>query len=116
MITINTKAFNFDSAPAANIAQYTGPAHTFSKKDVLVLKRTAPKPTKDSDGVAKSESKFTRTVTLANGKIAEALITTGVSFPVGMADADILALRDDMSKFVISANGDALYRQHDINQ
>lgn len=115
-ITVNTKAYNLDANLSANSNQYTGPNNTFSIKDLLVLKRTAPKATKDFAGVSRSASKFTRTVTLADGSKADAIIEESVSFPVGMAKADADAMRSDHAALTSSTNGDDLHWKQKINQ
>jgi hypothetical protein len=115
-ITVNTKAYNFDTNLAPNIAQYTGPANNFQVKDLITLKRTAPKPTKDFAGVAKSSSKITRTLTLADGSKADALIETSVSIPVGAVIADVDALRSDSAAVTSSAVGSDLHWKLDISQ
>lgn len=115
-VTVNTKAYTFDTNPTPDTGRHLGPAHTFAVKDILDLKRTAPKPTADFDGVARSAAKFARTVTLASGKKAEAIAEGSFSIPVGMSDADIDALRDDLGDYLIASVGGDLVKKHDINQ
>lgn len=115
-ITVNTKAYAFDTNPTPDAGRHNGPAQTFQVKDYLDLKRTAPKPTTTSEGVARSSAKFTRTVTLANGDKAIAIAEANFSIPVGMVSADIDSLRDDLGDLLVSSNGDALVEGHDINQ
>lgn len=113
-ITLNTLVYNQDSFATPDKVIYNGPAHTFTMKDVLALSRTAPKKTATFAGVARAEAKRTKTVTLADGTTADAIVTFSVSLPVGMAQADADALRDDIGDFAISAAGGTLTWNHDL--
>lgn len=113
-ITINTLSYDEDSFVNPNRVTYTGPSHTFSTQDILTLARTAPKPSATSDGVARASAKRTKTVTLANGNQAVAIVEVNCAFPVGMAKADADALRDDIGDLAISSTGDTLFWNHDI--
>lgn len=113
-ITLNTLAYDQDSFATPNRVQYTGPSHTFSIKDTLSLSRVLPKPVNGFAGVARAEAKRTKTVTLADGTKADAIVTVSCSFPVGMAQADADALRDDIGDFAISAAGGTLFWKHDL--
>jgi hypothetical protein len=115
-ITVNTKAYNADGSVNANTVLYTGPNATYSLKDALLLARTAPKPTADFPGMAKARAKFTRTVEYSTGNFADAIVEVNVSVPVGMSEAAIDSIRDDMGDFLISSNGDDLFFKHDISQ
>lgn len=115
-ITINTLAYEEDTVINPNVVRYVGPSNTFSEKDYLDLRRTAPKATATSRGKAKSKVTRVRTVTLDDGSTDEAYVTTEWSLPVGMAKADADALRDDVGDFTISSNGDDLSWKHDIRQ
>lgn len=115
-ITVNTKAYNLDSNVSKDIVVYNGPSATFSVKDALTLKRTPPKPTATFAGTAKSEAKFTRTVSTGTASVADAIVTVGVSFPVGMAKADADALRSDIAALIGGTNGDDLTWKHDLTQ
>lgn len=115
-VTVNTKAYSFDTNTTPDIGRHTGPSQTFSAKDYLDLKRTAPKPNGDFLGVARSGAKFVRTVTLASGETADAIAEASFSIPVGMAEADVDSLRDDLGDLLISSNGDDLVYKHDVNQ
>jgi hypothetical protein len=107
-ITVNTKDYVRDSSPNANTEVYRGPNATASVKDALLLSRTAAKPTDTFPGMAKSRGKFTRTVEYATGKYADAIIEFTSSFPVGTAEADVDALRDDMGDFLIASYGNVV--------
>jgi hypothetical protein len=113
-ITVNTKAYTFDTNVTPDIARHKGPAHTFEVKDYLDLKRTAPKPSADFAGVARAGVKFVRTVTLADSSKADAIIEVNVSLPVGMAEADIDSLRDDTGDLLLLTAADDLFVKHKI--
>lgn len=115
-ITVNTKAYAFDTNVTPDNGRHVGPAQTFAVKDYLDLKRTAPKANGDFRGVARSSAKFVRTVTLDDSTKADAIVECNFSIPVGMAEADIDSLRDDAGDFLISSNGDDLVVKHDISQ
>lgn len=114
-ITLNTVSFNQDSYVSPNKAQYVSTNHTFSSKDILTLSRAAPKANGAFAGMAKSEAKRTKTVTLADGSKAEAIVYIGCSLPVGMAKADADSLRDDIADFGLTTSADELFWKHDIN-
>lgn len=114
-ITVNTKTYTLDTNVTKDIVAYNGPAATFALKDGLTLKRTAPKPTTISEGFAKSEAKFTRSVAVG-ALYKDAIVYVGVSLPVGMAKADADALRADIAALVDGTNGDDLMWKHDVNQ
>jgi hypothetical protein len=102
-LTINTLTYSQDVPTSANKVPYVGPSHTFTTKDLLTLGRIDPKPTATYAGNARYEVKRTKTVEL-NGDsstTADAIITTSFSLPVGMAQADVNSLRDDMGDFLI---------------
>lgn len=113
-ITLNTLVYNQDASISANKVQYTGPLHSFQVKDLVTLGRTAPKATTLSDGKARSELKRTKTVNLTNGKTDDAIITVNVAYPVGMAEADADAIRDDIGDLIISAIGKLVTWNHDL--
>ncbi len=115
-ITINTLAYEEDSSINPNLVRYVGPANTFASKDLLDLGRTAAKPTPTFAGVARATAKRVKTVTLADGSTADAIVRIETSLPVGIAKADADALRDDIGDFAISANGDDLFWKHDLRQ
>lgn len=115
-ITLNTLVYNQDASVTKDKVLYTGPSNTFAIKDQVSLARTAPKPTQNFAGVARAEVKRVRTVTLADGTKADAIVTASTSFPVGMVKADADALRDDVGDFLIGADGDALVWSHDVTR
>lgn len=115
-ITVNTKAYAFDTNTTPDIGRHNGPGQNFQTKDYLDLRRTAPKANGDFLGVARSSAKFVRTVTLASGQKADAIAEVSFSIPVGMSKADVDSIRDDIGDLAISTSGDDLVYKHDINQ
>lgn len=115
-ITLNTLVYNQDTFVSNNKVLYTGPSNTFSVKDQLSLARTAAKPTSTFAGVARSEIKRTKTVTLADSTTAEAIVTLSFALPVGMVEADADSLVNDVCDLGLATEGNALYWDHDINQ
>lgn len=113
-ITVNTKAYAFDTNPTPDSAMYQGPAHTFSAADTLLLKRVAPKPTSTFPGVARASLKFTRNVTI-NDVVYVAVAEASFSLPVGMAEADVDAIRDDLGDLLLLTAADDLVWKHDLN-
>jgi hypothetical protein len=111
---INTKTYAFDSN-TADAAKYAGPGNDFDSKDILELKRTAPKPTSTFPGVARSSAKFSRTVVI-NSVPYTMIAEASFSIPVGALAADIDSIRDDLGDFLISSNGDNLVEKHAIVQ
>lgn len=114
-ITVNTKAYNHDATVDANTNRYTGPNHTISADDLLQLRRSKSSPSATSPGFAKASAKFTRTVTIGTDKFT-AIAEGSFSIPIGMAEADVDALRDDLGDLLVSSNGDDLVWKHDILQ
>lgn len=114
-ITLNTKAYAFDTNPTPDSASYVGPANTASAKDILVLKRVKAKPAGTFPGMVRSTTKFVRTVTVG-GVPMEAYFEGTLSYPAGTTNADIDALRDDAGDLWVSANGGNLAKSHQIVQ
>lgn len=114
-ITLNTVVFNNDIALNSNKYQYLATDHTFEAVNKLTLARTDPKPTSTFRGVARAEAKRTQTVTLDDSTEAEAIVTVTCSLPVGMAAADIDAIRDDMGDFLLATECDELFTNQTIN-
>ena len=98
-LTISTKTYNFDTNPSPDSARYTGPGMTASVKDFVLLKRVAPKPTKDFAGVARSVEKTVKSVVL-NGITRDCVAETTFSYPVGTDAGVITALRVDHANLV----------------
>jgi hypothetical protein len=108
-LTVNAKTFSADSQ-SPNSVGYTGPAHTLTVKDYVRLARVAAKPTATFSGVARTEAKLTRTLTLTGALTPahDAILAIQVSIPVGAASADIDAVLNDMGAFLASAT----YKTH----
>lgn len=99
MPTISTKTYSQDRISPDAIT-YAGPANTLSIVDIIEMKRVYPKPVKGFLGVAKPQIKLTRTVTLADTTTKDAILTIGGSLPVGMSEADIVALLTDAGSVI----------------
>lgn len=116
-ITVNTRVYNADSNVTPNNTHYAGPANTFAAKDILALRRTPPKPSGLSKGVARSGYKFYRTVVIdtVTGATAEASVDCVFNIPVGMSLTDVQLLIDDSEKFSALSTAEDLVYRHDIN-
>ncbi len=101
-LTISTKTYNFDTNPSPDSAKYIGPAQTSVIKDSVVLKRTAPKPTKDFAGVVRVAVKTVKNV-LINGVYRDVLAETVISYPVGADATTVTAIRVDHSSALAAA-------------
>lgn len=101
-LTVSTKTYNFDTNPTPDSSRYIGPAHTAAVKDLVLLKRIAPKPTKDFAGVVRSTEKTTKSVVI-NGITRDLIAETTFSYPVGADGATVTALRVDHSSLIASA-------------
>lgn len=114
MPTINTKSFTYDSAPSPDSAKYVGVNHTSSSKDVITVRRVAPKATKTDPGVARSFHK--RVITeVINGVPRDLIAETSYSIPVGASAAGVTALRADNAAFATSTAGIALVEKSTLN-
>lgn len=69
--------------------QYAGPAHTFTSKDLVTLKRIYPVASSVDRGYAKPEIKVTVTVTCDDGKARDVILKLGGSIPVGVNPTDL---------------------------
>lgn len=101
-LTISTKTYNFDTNPTPDSSRYFGPDQTASVKDMVVLKRAAPKVTKDFAGVARASEKTVKSCVI-NGITRDLIAETNFSYPVGAPPADVTALRVDHSSLLASA-------------
>jgi hypothetical protein len=101
-ITISAKTYNFDTNVTPDSAKYTGPAHTATVKDMVLLKRVAPKPTKGFNGVVRAMEKTTKSVVI-DGIARDLIANTEISYAVGTPQADITALRVDHASLVGNA-------------
>lgn len=101
-LTISTKAYAFDTNPSPDSARYYGPAQTSTIKDLVTLKRVAPKATKDFGGVVRASEKTVKNF-LVNGVYRDLIAETIYSYPVGADQTTITALRVDHASLVSSA-------------
>lgn len=101
-LTISTKTYSFDTNPTPDSALYTGPAKTSTIKDNVIIKRVAPKPTKDYGGVVRSSEKTVKTV-LINGIARDLIAETTFNYPAQALPADVTTLRVDHSNLVANA-------------
>lgn len=112
-ITINTKSYTEDAQLNQNAVRYAGPNQTFAVTDRIDLRRTPPKPTKDSAGVAKSSLKVSRSFAV-DGVQKTVIIDISASVPVGVATTDVQAVIDDAEALVGGAVGTAVVIAHDL--
>lgn len=89
------------SEEVANRSTYRGPLHTLQSKDTLQFYRTLPKRQGNFLGAAKCSVKLTQDVSVPNADgsgeiVVPMIIETAFSFPVGVTDAQMLAIRQRM--------------------
>lgn len=115
-MNVNTRTYSPNKVQPDAVG-YAGPAHTFSSKDTIELKRVEPKPTSTFKGVARPTFKQVQTVEIdsVTGATADAIIQLTASLPVGMTDAAIDALLDDLAAFAASTEAANLFKKLDIN-
>lgn len=85
----------------ANRSKYIAPGHTLSLQDTLDFYRTFPVKTKDFNGVAKSDFKFTMDITVpgvvtSSERVAPMIGEISFSLPVGFTTAEVKELRQRM--------------------
>jgi hypothetical protein len=114
-ITVNTKVYEADRISPDSVGYIETTNHTYSTPDTLTLKRVAPKATSTFAGVARQSAKFSRLVTLADSSTATAIVEVSTSLPVGMTEADIDSIRDDMGDFLLLTAADDLFLKSDVN-
>lgn len=104
-LTINTKTYTADGVEKDAIV-YAGPANTVSVLDTVMLRRSRPKPTAISSGVAKSFVKTMQTVPLTGALTPTSVASANVdvSIPVGMSDAAIDSFCTDLGSYIASAS------------
>lgn len=111
---LNTRTYTPNRVQADSVG-YAGPANTLSITDTLELKRQFPKPSGVFLGVAKPVAKRVKTVTLAQGGTADAIMMLSGSLPVGIAAADVDALLADMAAFCASNDAKNLFKSLLVN-
>lgn len=104
-LTFATKTFTADGGTNDSTV-YSGPAKTISRKDDLLLRRQAVKPTSVFSGVSRTEAKLSRTLDLTGAltPTSDAYLDLGGMIPVGASDSDVNALIDDFAAFIASAS------------
>jgi hypothetical protein len=100
-LTASAKTYTFDTNPSPDSAKYIGPAQTSVVKDYILLKRVAPKASKDFGGVARASEKTVKNA-LINGIYRDLIAETIFSYPVGSDAALVTALRADHSSLIAS--------------
>lgn len=110
---LNTRTYNVDRINP-DAVQYAGPANTLTIKDTFEMKRTMPKPSGTSLGVARPMAKRVKTFTVGTTNV-DAIVTLSASLPVGIAAADIDALLADLAAFAASSDAAGLFKTLDIN-
>jgi len=112
-ITVNTKSYTEDAQLNPNAVRYAGPNQTFAVTDRIDLKRTPPKATATSAGVAKSNLKLSRSF-LVGTEYKTVIIDGNVSAPVGVSSADVQVCLDDFEALIGGAIGTAVAISHDL--
>jgi hypothetical protein len=104
-LVFNTKTYTGDKF-GVDAVGYNGAAKTLSVKDDLLMSRTPAKPTSVFSGVARTQAKLSRTLTLTGSltPTGEAILAINVSIPVGAASGDIDALLNDMGALLVHAD------------
>lgn len=110
---INTKTYTEDAQLNQNAVRYAGPNQTFAVADRVDVRRTPPKPTKDSAGVAKSSMKISRSF-LVGTEYKTVILDMNASVPVGVATADVQSVLDDGEALIGGAIGTAVVIAHDL--
>lgn len=114
-ITINAKAYDFDSQRSPDHLQYNGPASTLSVVDRLGVKRTPPKPSGDFAGQGKASVKLTRTINVGS-ETGTGIMEISTSLPVGGTVAELEAMIDDLAVWLATASAKSALIDQDINQ
>jgi len=88
-----------------NKAEYLGPNHTDSNKEILVLQSAQPRVTPTSYGTRRSSLNFIQSLEVAVPHVSENETRDGKleiksSLPVGIADVDFDALYDQLFEMV----------------
>lgn len=113
-LIINTVTFSAYRSMPDNLV-LTGPLNGIGFQDQIQMSRIFPKPVKDNDGVGRPRFKRVKTLTLADGTKKDMIIEVSGSVPVGAADADILAVLDDVADALDTQDLKDLFTKLDIN-
>lgn len=93
-VTIATKSYSFDTNPTPDSSKYIGPANTTTVKDFFLLKRVAPKQSKDYAGTVRACEKTVKSVVI-DGIPRDLIAETWYSYPSAADAASVTALRVD---------------------
>jgi len=115
-LTVNTLAYSYDTARTPDSVRYTGPSNSLSVKDVIDLKRVAPKGTATNPGKGRSMIKMTRTGTDGTDPVGDGLVNLEGSFPVGMQASEIIAMIVDTCTFAITSEGQEVFTKQDVSR
>ena len=115
-LTVNTLSYEKDTERTPDAIRYNGPSHSFSFKDYIDLKRTAPKVTSTSVGKARSQLKLTRSCTDGTDYVADIILEGNSSIPANCQSSEIVSAHTDMAVFYATAAVLALIQSGDINQ
>lgn len=115
-LVFNAKTYTADQFGPDAVGYY-GAAHTLSVKDDLQLSKVPAKPTTVFSGVARTQCKLTRTVTLTGAltPTGQAILTVAGSFPIGMASADIDAFSNDLGAWLAGADAKTHFKLQKVS-
>lgn len=104
-LVFNSKTYTADNF-GVDAVGYKGASATLSVKDDLQVSRVPAKPTTTFSGLARTQAKLTRTLTLTGAltPTGQAIVTINLAVPVGAASADIDALCTDMGALLSHAD------------
>jgi len=115
-LTINTRVYNFDTQITSDATRYNGPSNTTTVKDVLSLKRNVPKTVNGVVGVHRHELKSVYTQVDANGNSDDVIITTTISRPHRVTDANLDLVRVTHAAALSGTVGADLIKSNKVNQ
>lgn len=115
-LTVNAKTFNYDSQRTVDVQRYTGPANSGTIKDIVDLKRTAPKPTLTSAGKSRSSIKLTRTLTDGTDPLDDVILELTISYPVGADSIELAAAISDLTVYAATTSASDVLVDRDISQ
>lgn len=101
-LTISTKTYSYDTNPTPDSSKFVGPANTTTVKDFILLKRVAPKATKDYAGTVRACEKTVKSVVI-NGLTRDLIAETWFSYPSAAEAATVTALRVDHAALTANA-------------
>lgn len=113
-LTVNAKTYNADVARSPDIMRYHGPGHNLSSNDFIDLGRTAPKPTTDYAGKGRARFKLTRAATNGTLALGDIIVDLTISIPVGTQESEMDAILADVGAWLVTANAETFFQDHDI--